>query len=111
MNIKITYRHMNSTGALDEVTRTKSEKLEKYFQGKLNLDWNFAVEKQAHIVHCHLTGDHIEFFAEATTDSAYSAIDKVVDHLEKQVKKNKEKLKDHHLQAKELAKLTESASE
>ena len=90
MNLKISYKHLQSTNGIDEITRKKSEKLKKYFQGKLNLDWNFTVEKQAHVAHCHLTGDHIEFFAEATTDNLYSAIDEVVHHLERQVRKNKE---------------------
>jgi putative sigma-54 modulation protein len=106
MNIKISYRHMTSTEAIDETTRKKSEKLKKYFNGKLKLDWNFSVEKQEHVSHCHLTGDHIEFFAEAKTDSIYKGIDEVVAHLEKQVRKNKEKLKDHHAQAHEVEKLT-----
>jgi putative sigma-54 modulation protein len=105
MNIKITYKHMTSTPALDDTTKKKSEKLSKYFEGKMNLDWNFSVENQDRIAHCHLTGDHIEFFAEATSDSTYKAIDLVVEHLEKQVRKNKEKLKDHHLQAKAKQKI------
>lgn len=90
MNLKISYKHLQSTAGIDDVTRKKSEKLKKYFQGKLNLDWNFSVEKHAHIAHCHLTGDHIEFFAEATTDNLYSAIDEVIHHLERQVQRNKE---------------------
>jgi putative sigma-54 modulation protein len=92
MNIKITYKHLESTAGIDETTRKKSEKLKKYFKGKLNLNWNFTVEIQAQIAHCHLTGDHIEFFAEASTESLYSAIDEVVAHLERQVKKNKEQV-------------------
>ena len=93
MNLKISYKHLESTAGIDEITRRKSEKLKKYFQGKLNLDWNFTVEKQSHIAHCHLTGDHIEFFAEASTPTLYSAIDEVIQHLEKQVKKNKEQIR------------------
>ncbi len=96
MNIKISYKHLESTPAIDSVTRKKSEKLGKYFKGKLNLDWNFTVEKQTQVAHCHLTGDHIEFFAEATTDSIYSAIDQVVAHLEAQVRKTKELVTNHH---------------
>ena len=100
MNVKITYKHLSSTAGIDEVTRKKSEKLEKYFKGKLNLDWNFTVEKHAHVAHCHLTGDHIEFFAEATTENLYSAIDEVIHHLERQVKRNKEQIRNHKGQGK-----------
>ena len=38
MNLKISYKHLQSTAGIDDVTRRKSEKLKKYFQGKLNLD-------------------------------------------------------------------------
>lgn len=96
MNIKVTYKHLDSTPSLNEITRTKSEKLSKYFDGKMNLYWNFSVEKQAHVAHCRLTGNHMDYFAEASTDSIYSAIDEVVFALEKQVRKNKEQLKNHH---------------
>jgi putative sigma-54 modulation protein len=99
MNIKISYKHLESTPAIDEVTQKKSEKLKKYFHGKLNLDWNFTVEKQAQIAHCHLTGDHITFFAEATTESIYTSIDQVVHALEVQVRKNKETIKSHKVVA------------
>jgi putative sigma-54 modulation protein len=102
MNLKISYKHLHSTAGIDEVTKRKSEKLKKYFHGKLNLDWNFAVEKHAHIAHCHLTGDHIEFFAEATTDNLYAAIDEVIHHLERQVKKNKEIVKNKKGSLKEI---------
>lgn len=100
MNITITYKHLESTPAIDDATQKKSEKLKKYFEGRLNLDWNFTVEKQAQIAHCLLTGDHIEFFAEATTDSIYSSIDQVVAHLEKQLRKNKEQVRSHKGQPK-----------
>ena len=95
MNLKLSYKHLESTVGIDEITRRKSEKLKKYFKGKLNLNWNFSVEKQSHIAHCHLTGDHIEFFAEATTHSLYSSIDEVIHHLERQVRKNKEQITRH----------------
>ncbi len=96
MNIKISYKHLESTQAIDEMTQKKSEKLKKYFDGKLKLEWNFTVEKQNHIAHCHLTGNHMDFFAQATTHSLYESIDAVIMALEKQVRKNKEQLKDHH---------------
>lgn len=100
MKIKISYKHLESTAGLDEVTQRKSEKLKKYFEGRLNLSWSFSVEKGSHIAHCHLTGNHLDFFAEATTDSIYSAIDEVIHHLERQVQKSKEKWQDKKRHAK-----------
>lgn len=96
MQIKISYKHIESSTAIDEVTQKKSEKLKKYFRGKLNLNWIFSVEKQNQIAHCHLTGDHIDFYAEATTASLYTSIDQVVNQLDRQVRKNKELVTNHH---------------
>ena len=96
MQIKISYKHIESSTAIDEVTQKKSEKLKKYFRGKLNLNWIFSVEKQNQIAHCHLTGDHIDFYAEATTASLYTSIDQVVSQLDRQVRKNKELVTNHH---------------
>lgn len=93
MNIKITYKHLDSTPGIDEATLRKSEKLKKYFNGKMNLDWNFSVEKQNQIAHCHLTGDHIEFFAESHSGNLYQSIDEVVSSLDRQVKKHKDTIK------------------
>ena len=103
MNIKITYKHLDSTPAITEMTELKSQKLKKYFQGKMNLNWNFSVEKQEQIAHCHLTGDHFEFFAEASTSTLYSSIDQVVNHLERQVRKNKEVITNKHFKEKVVA--------
>ncbi|MBC7396587.1 MAG: ribosome-associated translation inhibitor RaiA [Bdellovibrionales bacterium] len=96
MQIKISYKQLESSAAIDEVTRNKSEKLKKYFRGKLNLNWIFTVEKQQHIAHCHLTGDNIDFYAEANTDSIYTSIDQVVHHLDRQVGKSKQLVTNHH---------------
>ena len=96
MNIKISYKHLASTDGIEAVTLKKSEKLKKYFQGKLNLEWTFTVEKQNQIAHCRLSGNQIEFFAEATSDNLYASIDLVIDHLERQVRKQKELVTDHH---------------
>jgi putative sigma-54 modulation protein len=98
MNIKITYKHLDSTPGIDEVTHRKSEKLSKYFKGKMNLDWNFTVEKQDQIARCHLTGDHIEFFSESKSDNLYQSIDEVISCLERQVKKHKEVVRNQHPQ-------------
>ena len=98
MNIKITYKNLESTPGIDEITHRKSEKLKKYFKGKMNLDWNFSVEKQNQIAHCHVTGDHIEFFAESRSANLYQSIDEVISSLEKQLRKHKEIVREQHPQ-------------
>ena len=111
MFIKIHYRHMNSTPSLEAKTREKSERLQKLWHGQINLEWTFTVEKHSHIAHCHLTGDHVDFFAEATTDSEYKSIDEVMEALEAQLRKNKGHMKNHHVQRRAAAKITSEIAE
>lgn len=103
MKVKITYKHLKSTDGIDEVTKRKSAKLEKYFYGKTELLWNFAVEKNRHVAHGHLLGNHIEFFAESEADSLYAAIDEVIAKLEKQIRKKKEIVKNHKVTEQDFA--------
>lgn len=95
MKITISYKHLDSTEGIDEVTKRKSEKLKKYFDGRIELKWNFTVEKERHVAHCHLMGNHMDYFAEAVTDSIYSGIDEVVAKLERQISRKKEKIRNH----------------
>lgn len=95
MRIKMSFKHLESTPSIEEITNRKSERLKKYFQGRIDLVWNFTVEKGEHIAHCHLLGSGMDYFAEAKTDSIYSGIDEVVHKLETQIRRKKEKLKNH----------------
>jgi putative sigma-54 modulation protein len=95
MNVTISYKHLESTEGLESIARKKSEKLSKYFDGRLDLRWNFEVNKAGHVAHCHLTGPHADYFAEAVTESAYASIDEVIAKLERQIRRLKEKFKNH----------------
>lgn len=109
MYIKIHYRHMHSTPGLEAKTREKCERLQKLWNGKIYLEWYFTVEKHTHIAHCHLTGDHVEFYAEASADSAYKTVDDVVAALEAQLRKNKGLLKSHHVQRRAYARVEKAS--
>ncbi len=85
MDIKISYKQLEPTPALTDLTKRKSERLKKYFNGKMNLQWIFNVERHNHIAHCHVVGDHMEFFSEAVSDSLYSSVDQALDHVEKRL--------------------------
>jgi putative sigma-54 modulation protein len=55
-----------------------------------------SVEKLRHKAEAtmHITGGNI--FADAEQENMYAAIDALVDKLDRQVKKHKEKMTDHH---------------
>lgn len=97
MEIKYAFKHMDSSDAIKHYASEKSEKLKKYFNGKILVDWNFEVDaKKHHIAHVHLVGNHIDYFGEAVTEELHNSIDQALAKVEKQIKKKKEQVKPGH---------------
>ncbi|MBY0471329.1 ribosome-associated translation inhibitor RaiA [bacterium] len=95
MNLNMSFKHLEPTESIKAYTSDKSEKLSKYFRGKISVTWNFAVEKQSQIAHVHLVGNHMDYFGEAESSDLYASIDLAIDKVEKQLRKHKEIVKDH----------------
>lgn len=95
MNLNFAFRHMDNSDAIKFYTRGKSEKLAKYFNGKVSVSWNFSVEKKTHVAHCHLVGNNMDYFGEAVTEDMHQSVDQAVDKIEKQLRRHKEIVKNH----------------
>ena len=95
MNLNISFKHHDTSDAVKDYTSERSERLAKYFQGKIHCTWNFGQVKQQWTAHCHLVGNNIDYFGEADTDDIYASIDVTVDRLEKQLRKHKEIVTNH----------------
>lgn len=95
MIISISFKHMDTSEALKAYTEEKSERLKKYFDGKIHLTWNFSVENMEKIAHCHLVGNHMDYFGEAGTEDFHASVDQAIDRIEKQIRRHKEIVKDH----------------
>jgi putative sigma-54 modulation protein len=96
MIIDFAFKHMPVSDALREHAQEKSEKLTRFFDGKIHVRWNFTREHEEFIAHCHLLGNHMDFFGEATETDARAAIDEALVKIEKQIKKHKEIVTEHH---------------
>lgn len=90
MQITVTFRHMDSTEALRNHTVTKIQHLEHYFDQVQDVNVVLTAEKQQHITEVTIHSPGEVFKASATTDDMYSAIDAVMEKLERHVKKRKE---------------------
>jgi len=93
MNIELSFKNLEATPSAKNYVMEKTEKLKKYFQGKVHVTWNFSVERQNLIAHCHLTGNHMDYFGEAETNDIYASVDLALDRIERQLKKRKEIIK------------------
>lgn len=95
MELKMSFKHMKPSNAIKTFATEKSQKLAKYFRGRISVNWNFVVEKQAHVAHCHMVGNNMDFFGEGETEDMQASIDVAISRIEKQLRKTKEVVKDH----------------
>ncbi len=95
MQINITGHHVDLTDSLKAYVNEKFSKLERHFDQVSNTHVILTVDKQGQKAEAtvHMSGNDI--FADCITDDMYASIDGLVDKLDRQVKKHKEKLKNH----------------
>jgi putative sigma-54 modulation protein len=95
MQINLTGHHVDITDSLRNYVDTKFEKLERHFDHINNVHVILNVEKlnQKAEATMHLNGG--EVFANSEHTDMYAAIDSLIDKLDRQVIKHKEKLKRH----------------
>jgi putative sigma-54 modulation protein len=90
MKLKISFKHLEHTPALDQRIREKSEKFEKYFQGNTTVQWFCWVQNDEHWAEIKVHGPKFEFFAKASADNMYKCFDLVVEKMERQIEKQKD---------------------
>lgn len=96
MQLNVTGHHIEITPALQTYVANKFERLERHFDHVTNVHVVLTVEKLRHKAEATLHISGAEVFADATEEDMYAAIDVLVDKLDRQIKKHKEKLTDHH---------------
>ncbi len=95
MQINLTGHHVDITDSLRNYVDTKFSKLERHFDHISNVHVILNVEKLSQKAEAtmHLSG--AEVFASSEDTDMYAAIDSMVDKLDRQVIRHKEKLKRH----------------
>ncbi len=96
MQINITGHHLKVTSSLKDYIDKKFERLTRHFDHVINVHVVLSVEKLIHKAEASLQVSGNRIFADANDEGMYSAIDSLVDKLDRQIVKHKEKLKDHH---------------
>lgn len=97
-NISVTFRHTDSTDALKSYAQDKvTQTLKKYVHNQsADVRVILSVEKRDHVVEVVVQSKGHDVSAKATQEDLYAAIDKVVDVLAKQLRRQKEKSVDRH---------------
>ena len=96
MQVTLSGHHVNITDALRNYVNDKMEKIERHCDQVTSAQVILSVDKldQKAEANVHVAGNDI--FADAVNQDMYAAIDAMVDKLDRQVKKHKEKLNDKH---------------
>jgi len=94
MQIQISFRHIEDSQSLRDYATAQSEKLKKFFQGRIHVTWTFTQERQNTVAHCHLVGNHMDYFGEAAVADSRGAVDLAVDRIEAQLRKHKDIVSD-----------------
>jgi putative sigma-54 modulation protein len=96
MQVTTTFRHMEQSDALKSYAEEKLERVAKYIDAPINAQVYFAVEKKIrHIVEIVITAKGVNTKAAEATNDMYAAVDAVIDKIERQLKRYKEKIKAH----------------
>jgi putative sigma-54 modulation protein len=95
MQLNVTGHHIDITAALRKYVISKLEKIERHFDLISDVHCILTVEKLRHKAEATVSVNGGKIYADATEEDMYAAIDGLVDKLDRQVKKYKEKLVDH----------------
>ena len=95
MQINITGHRLDVTPALRAFTEEKFERLERHFDHITSIHVIFDVEKLRKIAEATILVTKGELHASSESEDMYAAIDKLVDKLNAQLMKHKEKILDH----------------
>lgn len=95
MQINLTGHHLDLTDALRNYVHEKFERLERHFDHINNVHVVLEVDKVRQKAEAKLNVNGGEIFATSEEEVMYAAIDSLVDKLDRQVIKHKEKMIRH----------------
>ncbi|MGI2326083.1 MULTISPECIES: ribosome hibernation-promoting factor, HPF/YfiA family [unclassified Methylococcus] len=95
MQLSISGHHIDVTDALKNYTTGKFQKLERHFDQLFDVHVILSVEKLLQKAEATVQVTGANLFAEDAQEDLYAAIDGLVDKLDRQILKHKEKLNDH----------------
>jgi len=99
MNLTLTGHHLEITPALRGYVEEKLKRVTRHFDNVIDVTVILTVEKLKHKaeVNLHVAGKDI--YVETIEEDMYAAVDVLVDKLDRQVLKHKEKLGGGHREA------------
>jgi putative sigma-54 modulation protein len=104
MLINLTARNIHITEALKSYIEGKIKRLERYVDNNTEAQMVLSVEKYRHLAEINLVGKGMNIHSGEESPDMYLSIDKVIERVERQLKKKKERVRS--LKAKQRARET-----
>lgn len=95
MQINLTGHHLDITESLRNYVNDKFERIQRHFDHINNVHVILQVDKLRQIAEAKLNVNGGEIFANSESEDMYAAIDTLVDKLDRQVIRHKEKMSRH----------------
>jgi putative sigma-54 modulation protein len=101
MNLTISGHHLEVTPALRNYVTAKLDRITRHFDQLVDVKVLLTVENQKEKdrrqrAECNIHVKGGDMFAESSHEDLYAAVDELVDKLDRQVGRHKDKVKDHH---------------
>jgi len=96
MNLNISGHHVDVTPPLRDYVLAKLKRVERHFDKLISADVILTVEKLRQKAEATIHTSGADLHAEAIDGDMYAAIDLLMDKLDQQTRKHKEKLREHH---------------
>ena len=96
MQLSVTGQQIDVTDSLRDYVSSKIDKIGRHFDLVSDIHCILKVEKLRHTAEATVSVNGGKIFADSTEEDMYAAIDGLVYKLDRQVRKHKEKLVDHH---------------
>jgi putative sigma-54 modulation protein len=91
MQTSVTFKNLDPSDHLKAYVSEKLDRFDRLLDNPAEANVVLSVEKFRHIAEINIVGDRLNIIGREEINDMYSAIDMVLDKLEKQIKKNKQK--------------------
>jgi putative sigma-54 modulation protein len=91
MQIAVTFRHMEADEGIKDYVKDKVEKLQRYIENPREIHVVLTAEKFRHIAEMTVLADGLTLNSEGRDSDLYTAIDQMVEKVERQVRERKGK--------------------
>ncbi len=101
MNLTISGRHLEVTPALRSYVAGKLDRITRHFDQVVDVKVLLSIENQTEKerrqkAECNIHVKGSDMFAESAHEDMYAAVDELIDKLDRQVVRHKDRLQNHH---------------